>query len=105
MSEGMVRRGYLGLAGRQRPLDRRLARAHALTQPSGVEVMTIERGGPASHAGLRDGDIIVSIDGEAVTTVDDLHGALTRWTAGREVVLAVLRRVERVEVRVLPRAG
>jgi len=104
MSDGAVRRGYLGLAGRQRPLDRRLARAHSLSQPSGVEVMSLEKDGPAGAAGVRDGDILLAIDGEAVTTVDDLHRALTRWSAG-EVELSMLRRTERTQVRVLPRAS
>ena len=104
MSDGAVRRGYLGLAGRQRPLDRRLARAHSLSQPSGVEVMSLEKDGPAGAAGVRDGDILLAIDGEAVTSVDDLHRALTRWSAG-EVELSMLRRTERTKVRVLPRAS
>jgi len=46
----------------------------------------------------------IAIDGEAVTTVDDLHRALTRWSAG-EVELSMLRRTERTQVRVLPRAS
>jgi S1-C subfamily serine protease len=103
MSDGVVRRGYLGLAGRQRPIDRRLARVHVLTQPSGVEVMHLQPGSPAATAGVRDGDIVLAIDGDTVTNVDDLHRALTRWTATREVTLSILRRTERITVRVLPR--
>jgi S1-C subfamily serine protease len=105
LQDGAVRRGYMGLAGRQRPLDRRLARAHDLVQPSGVEVMSLQPGGPADAAGVRDGDILLSIDGETVTTVDDLHRALTRWTSGRTVELSILRRTELTKVRLSPRAS
>ncbi len=105
MSEGAVKRGYLGLAGRLRPLDRRLARAHGLGQPSGVEVMSVDPQGPAKEAGLVDGDILVAIEGATVTSVDDLHRALTRWTSGSSVELTLLRRAQLLRVRVRPRAG
>jgi S1-C subfamily serine protease len=105
MSDGVVRRGYLGVAGRLRPLDRRLARAHALEQASGVEVMNVEPKGPADRAGVRDGDIVLACEGEPVTSVDDLHRALTRWQQGSEVELSVLRRTERIKLRVQPRAS
>jgi S1-C subfamily serine protease len=103
--DGAVKRGYLGLSGRQRPLDRRLARAHGLSQPSGVEVMSLQPGGPAALAGVRDGDILLAIDGETVSSVDDLHRALTRWSAGSSVLLSVLRRTELTAIRVSPKAS
>jgi predicted metalloprotease with PDZ domain len=67
--------------------------------------LNLQAGGPAAGAGVRDGDILLAIDGEAVTSVDDLHRALTRWTAGRLVELSILRRTELILVRVLPHAS
>jgi S1-C subfamily serine protease len=94
LHDGAVRRGFLGLSGRQRPLDRRLSRVKGLTQPSGVEVMGTQSGGPADRAGVRDGDIILSIDGDTVTSIDDLH---------RE--LSILRRTDVTTARVEPKAS
>ena len=105
LSDGVVKRGYLGLAGRERPLDRRLARARGLEQRSGVEVMNVQAGGPAGDAGLREGDIILAIDGENVASVDDLHRALTQWSPGHDVELSLLRRTEVTTVRLRPRAS
>ena len=105
MSTGRVRRGFLGVAGRHRPLDRRLARVHALTQESGVEVMSVEPGSPASAASLQDGDILIAIDGTEVRTVDDLHRARTIWKEGASIELSILRRTELKKLRAVPRFG
>src|SRR2546429_584053 len=51
MTTGHVRRGYLGIAGQNRPLARSTARRLGLAQGPGVEVMRVERGGPAAEAG------------------------------------------------------
>lgn len=70
---GRVRRGYLGMVGRERPLDRRLVRHLALPYQQGVEVMGIEPGSPAERGGLRTGDIVLEFRGSAVRNIDDLH--------------------------------
>ena len=100
LREGRVRRGYLGVAGQDVPLLRRVTRFHRLTQAGGVLVISVEPDGPARAAGLRDGDIIVSLEQNAVTSLDDLHRLLTEDRIGATVVLGVLRGVERLDVRV-----
>src|SRR5207247_1046211 len=59
MTIGRVRRGSLGIAGRNRPLARGTARRLGLAEDAGVEVMRVERGGPAAEAGIAAGDVIV----------------------------------------------
>ena len=66
MTEGRFRRAYLGIAGGSRPLPPRLARR--LGRDSGVEVVQVAEGSPAALAGLRPEDLIVELDGIAVTT-------------------------------------
>jgi S1-C subfamily serine protease len=61
LSHGRVRRAFLGIAGRARPLDRRLVRFHNLVRSQAVEVIEVEKRGPANRAGLRTGDLIVGI--------------------------------------------
>jgi S1-C subfamily serine protease len=100
LRDGRVRRGYLGVAGQDVPILRRLTRFHHLAQAAGVLVISVEADGPAKHAGLRDGDIIVSLDHHAVTSLDDLHRLLTEERIGAMATLGLLRGAERVDLRV-----
>src|SRR5205814_2391527 len=74
MAEGRFRRAYLGIAGGPRPLPPRLARE--LGRKSGVEVVEVVAGSPAERAGLRAEDLVVSVDGTAVTQVEDVQRLL-----------------------------
>jgi S1-C subfamily serine protease len=100
LRDGRVRRGYLGVAGQDVPLLRRVSRFHRLTQGSGVLAISVEADGPARSAGLRDGDIIVSLDHQTVTSLDDLHRLLTEDRIGTTATLGILRGVERIDLRV-----
>ncbi len=99
LRDGRVRRGYLGVAGQDVPILRRLTRFHQLAQTAGVLVISVEADGPAKQAGLRDGDIIVSLDQHAVASLDDLHRLLTEERIGATATLGILRGVERVDLR------
>ena len=99
LRDGRVRRGYLGVAGQDVPLLRRVSRFHHLAQASGVLVISVEADGPARSAGLRDGDIIVALDTQPVTSLDDLHRLLTEDRIGTAVTLGILRGVERTDLR------
>ena len=97
-----MRRARLGLAGRTRPIDRRLARILGLAQASAVEVLSLSEGGPAARAGLRVGDWILSLDGEPTASVDALLRLLGPDRIGRPAALALLRGRERLTLRVDP---
>jgi S1-C subfamily serine protease len=88
------------VAGQDVPLLRRVSRFHHLTQATGVLVISVEPDGPARAAGLADGDIIVSFDTHAVTSLDDLHKLLTEERIGSEASLGTLRGVERISLKV-----
>jgi S1-C subfamily serine protease len=104
LATGKVQRGWLGIGGRHRPLDRRLALAHRLGA-SAVEVQSLEANGPAARAGLREGDLIVTLAGSAVTTIDDLHRILRDWPAGRGGEAEVIRGGRRLDVTIHPGAA
>lgn len=106
LRDGRVRRGYLGLAGQDVPLLRRVTRFHRLAQAGGVFVISVDAGGPAAAAGLREGDILVSLDGAPIASLDDLHRALTEERIGTTAALGVLRESERLHlaVRIAARA-
>src|SRR4029078_891732 len=62
LTQGRVRRAYLGISGRARPLDRRLVRALDLPSMRAVEVMGRDAEGPALRSDLRPGDLIVAVN-------------------------------------------
>jgi S1-C subfamily serine protease len=100
LRDGRVRRGYLGIAGQNVPLLRRVTRFHRLDQASAVLIISLEPDGPAIAAGLRDGDLIVSFDGLAVENLDDLHRFLTDARIGTRARLGILRGTGRLDVEV-----
>lgn len=61
-----------------------------------------EAGGPADRADPLPGDVIVELDGEPITGVDDLHRLLLEDRIGRRVTLAVVRGAEHVDLLVTP---
>ena len=93
LQHGRVRRGYLGVAGQTQDLHRRVVLAYELPQASGVRVMNVEPESPAARVGVREGDVIVGLDGVAIASVDALHQALDASRVNRDVVLKVLRGV------------
>jgi S1-C subfamily serine protease len=102
MTQGRVRRSFLGIVAQNRRIDPRVRRHLDLLQESAVEVMSVEPSGPAAAAGVRDGDIVLALDGRPVQSVDDVHRTLTQWPVGKPLPVAALRRLERVDVVALP---
>jgi S1-C subfamily serine protease len=102
LTHGRVRRGHLGIAAQQRPLPRRLIRFYQLGAESGVEVMSVTPESPAERGGIREGDVIVAMDGHEVAGVDHLHKFLAEWSIGNPVKLTIIRGQDRVEVEVIP---
>ena len=64
--------------------------------------MSIEPGSPADTAGLREHDIIVLFDGQAVTGVDDLHRLLTEDRIGVASTIVAIAGADRRELKVVP---
>jgi S1-C subfamily serine protease len=62
-----------------------------LTEPSAVEVVSLMANGPAQTAGLREKDVIVSMDGHGISSVDDLQRLLARSAVGKIVSVTVIR--------------
>ena len=99
---GRVRRGFVGIAAQHAALPRRLQLAASLVQASAVMVSAVEPNGPAERAGIKAGDILLSIDDQAITAADDLVRLLTSDTIGRGVEFDLLRAGERQRIAVTP---
>jgi len=89
--DGRIRRSYIGLAGQNVPLHRRIVRYHELTVETGVFVVSLEPDGPAARAGIRDGDLIVGFAGKPISGIDDLHRLLTEEQADVPADVTVIR--------------
>jgi len=91
LQHGRVKRGHLGVGGGTVPLHRRVVLAHGLEQNSGVRVLQVEKDSPADRAGVREGDVIVGLDGVAIDSVDRLHQTLDASRIQRDCALKLLR--------------
>lgn len=102
LQEGRIRRSYIGVEAQTTPLHRRLVRFYNLPQETGVVVISVTAGSPGHRAGLREGDVIVALDGKPVAGVDDLHRLLTDARVGVSNPLTVMRWTEKLEMAIVP---
>ena len=100
--DGRIRRSYIGVAGQNVPIPRAIARANQLAVTSGVLVVSVEPSSPATTAGLRDGDVLLTFDGGAVTGIDDLLRRLTDERIGVAVALTILRAGRKRQLTIVP---
>jgi S1-C subfamily serine protease len=102
LRSGRVSRAFLGIHGRTVPIPRYMLRTFRLTQPGGVEVVSLETGSPADRAGLRAGDILVSVGAESVGGMDDLQRHLNHLIVGKETAVTLLREGTLLERTLMP---
>lgn len=102
ISEGKVTRGYIGIAGQRVPLPVRLVRYYQLTHDTGVQVLSVIPNSPAHMAGLKEGDVIVSLGHNPITGVDDIHRLLSKDAIGRTLDTVLLREGKRLEISIVP---
>ena len=103
ITDGRLRRSYIGIGGQTVHLPRRVVRYHELQVESGIQVISVEQNSPAQQTGVAVGDIIVAFNGQAVTGIDDLHRQLTETQIGIESALVVIRRAQRRILKITPR--
>jgi S1-C subfamily serine protease len=91
ISEGRVRRGWIGVSGQSIQLSRRRMQLSHLSAPGAVLVTEVAPRSPAETAELKPRDIIVGFGESAVTGIDDLQRLLTKDAIDRAARLTILR--------------
>ena len=102
LSQGRVRRGYLGVTSQPVRLPSDLQQKHGLQQESGLLVLGVESGSPADKGGLFMGDVIISLSGQTIADPQDLQAALGPSVVGQATPAVVLRAGERKELSLTP---
>jgi len=105
IKEGKITRGYIGVAGQNVPLHRRMVRFHNLPLESGVLVLSVEENSPAERSGLEEGDVIVGFNDLPIPSIDDLHKSLSGDQVGVAATLTIIRKTEKIAVTITPEAS
>jgi S1-C subfamily serine protease len=102
IKDGKFRRAYIGVAGQDVPIHRRVIRFYGLPVETGVLAVDIEKGSPAEKAGVRSGDVIIGYNQAPVPSIAALHKLLLGKEIGVESVLTVIRHTEKLRLNITP---
>ena len=100
VKDGQVTRGWIGVEPQE--LNAELAETFNVKVKNGVIITGVLQNGPAAQAGIQPGDVVVAVDGKAVSTVAELLGAVAGLKPGMAAPVSVLRRDGRTEIAVTP---
>jgi serine protease Do len=89
IQSGKVRRGQLGISIQRVTQD--LASSLGLKQPEGVLVNSVVPNGPADHAGVKAGDVIVAMNGNKVSDPNTFRNTVAGTAPGTDVTLTISR--------------
>lgn len=99
---GKVRRGYIGVV--IQTVDATMAKAKGLDKPKGVLVQQVNAGSAGETAGVKAGDVILTVDGREVRTSNELQTIVAAKYPGETVVLKILRDGNLIEKKVVLKA-
>jgi len=95
---GEVRRGYLGVY--IAPVDPVTAKGVKLKKPQGVFITSVLDGGAAQEAGIKEGDVILKVNGKEVNHPNELQAKIGSHNPGDKVTLQIWRNGKTKEITV-----
>jgi serine protease Do len=98
ITKGKVVRGWLGV--KIQSVDDKIARAYGLDRPMGALVVEVVEDGPAQKAGIKEGDLIIELEGQKIEDSQHLTNLVASYAPGTEVELVVIRDKGRKTFRV-----
>lgn len=93
-----VQRGYIGVS--LQPIDESLATALGIERNRGELIRSVTAGGPAERAGIRQGDVVISVAGQPVTPDATLAYLVSRQAIGARIPMELVRNGQRTTVQV-----
>jgi S1-C subfamily serine protease len=102
MKEGKVKRALLGIVGQTVLLSPQVIKQFDLTIKSGIYISTVQQITNVKNNGLLQGDVLIGIDGKSLSSIDELHKALTADVINKKMKALVLRNNRPVEIEVIP---
>jgi serine protease Do len=102
---GEVKRGYIGV--KISAIDQTTANALGMSEAKGVLVQELVEGGAAAAAGVKEGDVILAVDGKEVNKQNELQSYVAAHHQGDQVTLKIFREGKTLEKKVTlrPKAG
>jgi S1-C subfamily serine protease len=101
LSQGKVSRAYLGITGQTRPIGRFIQHMFNLKKDSAVDVVTVEKSGPAAKGGLKEGDLIIELNNKTIANMDDLYRLLGK-PDNQALTLTVFREYKLLKILITP---
>jgi serine protease Do len=102
IKNGKVRRGYLGVM--ISPIDDKMAKALGMDKPEGALIQEVQKDGAAEDAGIKAGDVVITIDGKNIKASNELQSLIARKHPGEKVSLKIFRDGKSLEKTVTLRA-
>jgi S1-C subfamily serine protease len=102
IKDGKFRRAYIGVAGQDVPIHRRVIRFYGLPVETGVLAVDVDQDSPAGKAGVLSGDVIIGFNEAPVPSIAALHKLLLGNQIGVESFLTVIRHTEKLRLAVTP---
>jgi S1-C subfamily serine protease len=102
IKEGKIRRSYIGVAGQNVSIHRRVVRFYNLPLETGVLVVTVDKDSPAEKTGLREGDVIVAFNTKPIGSIHDLHKMLMGEQIGVPSEITIVRHTEKLALAITP---
>ncbi len=101
IAQGKVRRAYIGITGGSFPAYSQLERLLKIKTDTIVEILSVENTSPAKVAGLKKGDLILSINDTPVKDMDDMQKILTKNPVGSVCKVTIFRRSEKKDLFII----
>jgi S1-C subfamily serine protease len=102
IKDGKIKRSYIGIAGQDVPIHRRIVYYYNLNVSKGILITSIEKNSPAFNAGLLPGDIITGFNNYNISGIDDLHKQLTDIQVGVNSTINILRSTNLMIKEIIP---
>jgi len=99
ISHGQVVRGWIGVEPQD--ITPELAESFGLTKKTGAIIAGVLKGGPADHAGMKPGDILVSVDGKPVADTTEMLNLIAQLTPGQKAKMNVLRKAQETSLDIM----